>query len=796
MKITLLSKSFRDLKQRKARSVFTILTIMLGVAALGMFGVMPLVDQAMQDEIRGSNMHDVILRFNDTSLDEDVLESINDLDNVRNSEAMFILHTKIYIGERRNIAWVVGVPDLRNMSVDKVTIEEGHAPKTENGELLTERGNIDTDLFTSGIDSQVRMYDAFGNVWKMNITGIAHNPYFSGKPFEQIAVFYTDLATIHELANASGYNMLSIDLLGSDNEKALGTVEDINTILTNRTDFMGFTQMPQIRQPGDWQLKELLESVGSLFNVIAYIVLFCGLFLIGNTMHTIITEQRREIAQMKAIGATSSQVVRSYLTTSLIMGVVGSSLGTILGIFITMGMAGMFGSMMGIRVGFDVHLPTVLIGFLTGCTVTVLASTPALLIALRIQIREGMEGCGISSSYGSSFLDRLLVRTGLKAIPMVAQMGMRNTSRRKGRSVSTILQVALAVGMLLGVITSVVAMADEIDREYSVITYEIQTTCQEEGPNPLTEGVGSIIASIPGVRLVEPFIATMIGIDDYNTMALGYCYDTESIDLDPAICSGRWFSKEEEDRNASVLVLNNRLAASIDAEVGDSVMIRTRTGAVPFEVVGISIQVYQEAYMPLKTVQDLMGFDTIVSGFNIFTESGSHAEIDRVATLVEDKLVARGYLANNQIWYLTSKQVTRGADTTEVMMIASGALIVFVTMIGLMSMLTMNILERTKEIGILRCIGSSTASIISAFGMEGMVIALLGWVVGLPAGYLVQVILTHSITSSSGMDIPYIFPLKFVLMSLGVTVAVTALIIQPPLWRVGRFRPGEALRYQ
>ncbi|MBN1389016.1 MAG: FtsX-like permease family protein [Candidatus Thermoplasmatota archaeon] len=796
MKTTLLSKSFRDLKQRKARSVFTILTIMLGVAALGMFGVMPLVDQAMQDEIRDSNMHDVLLRFNDTELDHDILGSLDDLDNVRSSEAMFILYTRIYIGERRNIAWVVGVPDLRNMSVDRISIEKGHAPTAGNGGLLMERSNIDLDLLSSGIDSQVRMYDSSGDIREMNIMGIAHNPYFSGKPFEQIAMFYTDLETVHDLANASGYNMLSIDLIGSGNDKALGTIEDVNTTLTDRTDFTGFTQLPQIRQPGDWQLKKLLESVGSLFNVIAYLVLFCGLFLIANTMHTMITEQRREIAQMKAIGATGPQVGRSYLTTSLIMGVIGSLLGTILGLFITIGMAGMFGSMVGIRVGFDVHLPTVLIGFLTGCTVTVLASTPALLIALRIRIREGMEGCGISSSYGSSFMDRLLVRTGFKTVPMVAQMGLRNSSRRKGRSVSTILQVALAVGMLLGVITSVVAMADEIDREYSSITYDIQTTCQEEGANPLTESVGSIIGSIPGVLLAEPYLSTMIGLDDYDTIALGYVHDTESIDLDLAICSGRWFTKEEEDQNAHVILLNKRLAASIGAEVGDSVMVRTRAGTFPFEVVGIGIQVYQEAYIPLKTVQDIMGYDGIVSGFNIFTESKDHSEIDLVATLIEDNLVARDYLVNNQIWYITSKQVTRGADTTEIMMIASGALIVFVTMIGLMSMLTMNIIERTREIGILRCIGSSTASILSVFGMEGLVIALLGWVVGLPAGYLVQIILTHSITSSSGMEIPYIFPLKFVLLSIVVTIAVTVLIIQPSLWRAGRLRPGEALRYQ
>jgi ABC-type lipoprotein release transport system permease subunit len=82
------------------------------------------------------------------------------------------------------------------------------------------------------------------------------------------------------------------------------------------------------------------------------------------------------------------------------------------------------------------------------------------------------------------------------------------------------------------------------------------------------------------------------------------------------------------------------------------------------------------------------------------------------------------------------------------------------------------------------------------FGSEGLVVAFGGWVLGLPAGYLVEMLLTWTISSSSGMDIAYIYPLPFVLASLFATLLVTVLIIQPPLWKAGHFRPGDALRYQ
>jgi putative ABC transport system permease protein len=794
MGFALLRKSWRDLNQRKVRSIFTILTIMLGVAALGMFAVMPLLDQAMQDEIRSSNMHDVILRFNDTVIGKDDLEAINGLDNVDNSEALCIFFTKILIGDRRNAAWIVGVSDFGEMSVDKVTLEEGEIPELGSGDLLSERANIDTSLL-SDVD-EIRMYDSFGIVNTFNVTGIAHNPHFSGMPFAQVAVFYSDVETVRTLANASGYNMLALDLEDCNDGTAKDAIAGVNGCLSERTSFDGYSQMPQVRKEGEWPLKELFESVGSLFNVIAYIVLFCSLFLISNTMHTIITEQRKEIAQLKAIGATRSQVMTSYLTTSLIMGLIGSLMGVILGVLIAFGMATIFGTMIGIRVGFGVNVPTIAISFIVGCSITVLASIPAIVMALRVPVREGLEGCGISSNFGSSLFDRIMIRIRSGSIPMIAQIGVRNASRRKGRSASTMFQVALAVGMLLGVITSCVALSQEIDREFSCVGYDIQTSGQEDGAKPLTEDMKAMVEGIPGVESAEPFLSTIVRLDGHDTIALAYPHDTQALDTEQALRSGRWFSRSEDGNAELVVILNNRVARSLGVSVGDKVPIQTRAGTMYFEVVGIGIQITVEAYMPLGTVREVLGYGGIVSGFIVFTENKDHAEIDRVSTVIEDTLIGKGYLVNNQVYYVASEQGARGAESTETMLIASGALIVFVTMIGLMSMLTMNIIERTREIGILRCLGSSSASIASVFGIEGIVIAIGGWVLGLPVGYLVQIILTSSIVSSSGMDVGYVFPISFVFVSLFVTLAMTVLIIQFPLWRAGRFKPGEALRYQ
>ena len=117
-------------------------------------------------------------------------------------------------------------------------------------------------------------------------------------------------------------------------------------------------------------------------------------------------------------------------------------------------------------------------------------------------------------------------------------------------------------------------------------------------------------------------------------------------------------------------------------------------------------------------------------------------------------------------------------------------------MIGLMSTMTMNIIERTKEIGMLRCVGSSSWSVRSIFSTEGLVLALIGWVVGIPVGFAVGNLLNYMIYDIMHLEMTFVFPFQFVLIALVITTVATLIVIQPPLWRATHFKPGDALRYE
>lgn len=138
-------KSFGDLNKRKSRTIFTILTIALGVGALGMFAVVPLFDEAMADDIESSNMWNVRADMSATELTDFDIHQIESIDNVESVELKQQFFTKIYIGERRNDALFVGMNDISNMKVDRVEKTEGDFPGYM--EVMTDNGNSRVDLF-------------------------------------------------------------------------------------------------------------------------------------------------------------------------------------------------------------------------------------------------------------------------------------------------------------------------------------------------------------------------------------------------------------------------------------------------------------------------------------------------------------------------------------------------------------------------------------------------------------------------------------------------------------------------
>ena len=116
-------------------------------------------------------------------------------------------------------------------------------------------------------------------------------------------------------------------------------------------------------------------------------------------------------------------------------------------------------------------------------------------------------------------------------------------------------------------------------------------------------------------------------------------------------------------------------------------------------------------------------------------------------------------------------------------------------MVGLVNAITMGVIERTREIGTLRCVGARARDVRRIFMTEGMIVAVLGWLAGVPLGWVLAHGLISLTQSTANTDLAFVFPAWHVAVTLVLTVILAMLVLVAPLRRAVRLKPGDALRY-
>jgi putative ABC transport system permease protein len=307
-----------------------------------------------------------------------------------------------------------------------------------------------------------------------------------------------------------------------------------------------------------------------------------------------------------------------------------------------------------------------------------------------------------------------------------------------------------------------------------------------------------LIEATDGVDRVEPLVTSFAQIGDRRVEIWGYVLDTQMWDVEGTMAQGRWFSAADHASNATVIVIGEALAKFESLEVGDRTMVMTATGEFEFEIIGIHQSVMdngQGVMAPIETLQHLLRIDDI-SGVFVLTASKKHGDIDRVTTDIEDTMSANGFNVQIMIHYVALQRNKDQNSGIVTIFLFVSMLIVFISMIGLMSTLTMNILDRTKEIGMMRCIGSKARDLRRVFSTEAAFLAFVGLLIGIPLGYVIGIIVGYNVGNSMNLEIALIYAWDFIPWAFIITIIGTLVIIQMPLLRATRFKPGDALRYQ
>jgi putative ABC transport system permease protein len=790
MASALLRKSVNDLTRRKARTLFSISTLALAVASIAILAVPTLIDRSMQAEVRAERLAHLTVTTRPLPLTDAQLAALAALPNVEAVEARSGVDTRVYVGERRAPAVVIGVRDFTRQAVDVVHVASGAPPAWR--EVLVDLQDANQGVYDGRAGDLVRVLGAGGREVRLRISGKARN-LGGGQDVtdDDVVVLYATAETVAALSGEPGYGLLALRLRDTSPGAVSATLDAVRTSLARVPGFTGFTNLPEVRAPGDWPGKADSEQFVDFFGVITLLALLSALVLISNTMTTLVSEQTGEIGIMRAVGARRRQIALVYVKTAMLLGALGTLAGIALGVVLSNVLAGFFGStFFAIDVGFGVDATVLVAGVAIGVLGPPLAALPAIRRGVRVDLREALESTG-SAVGGQDAGDRMLRR--VRFLPRTIQIGLRGVGRRKRRSLATALIVALAVGNLLAILGVAAAATDSTRAAWGEHLEDARIWTS--GSTLFDERAAQAIRSTPGVAEAQPALVNDVELAGEGAFVWGV--PREPL-ISYRIADGRWFSAAEEQARERVAVIERNLARRTGTEVGDRVTLSTARGAARFRIVGIAKNRQEDGtvlFVPLTTLRSVLGEPTGVSTYWIKTTSSEHTVVDRTTTRLEDRLNALGYEIGDEITYVELRDEIASNRTITNTIAVLGLLIVAISMVGLANAITMSIIERTREIGILRCVGARAWDVRRIFATEGVAVALAGWLLGVPVGYVLDRFLVWLVKEVVNVDIPVVFPPWNIALALVGTVALALLIMLLPIRRAVRFPPGDALRY-
>jgi putative ABC transport system permease protein len=791
MASALLRKSITDLSRRKSRTFFAVVTLTLAVTSLGLFALPTLMNRSMQSAVTADRLPDLTVYTRPVPLDRAELAALAALPHVRAVEPSSFFAGRMYIGARRAFVQIRGVPDFRRQSVNVVHLTSGTAPSS--GEVLTDVRNASQGVLHVHGGETIRVIGSDAVVRQLRVSGEGRNLEGGQRvASDGVVVLYATPSTVASLSGSRGYSSLAFRLDATSPAAIDATLAAVRQALAAMPGFAGFTDLPEVRAAGDWPGKSAYQSFSKFFSVITVLALLSALVLISNTVTTLVAEQTAEIGIMKAVGGRRRQIAAVYLKTALLLGALGTVAGVVLGVAVANLLTRFFGSTLyGMSVGFGVDLRIVLASVAVGLLGPALAALPAIRRAVRVPVREALQANG--SAVGAQDAGDALLRR-IRFLPRNAQIGLRSIGRRRRRSLSTALVIALAVGTLLALVGFGAGVANTSRASWSDHGEDVKVTAQ--GQRFLDLRAERLIRATPGVAVVEPMFVTDAKLAGTATRIWAVRQATM---FRYRLSAGRWYTPAEEDARAHVAVVERDIARTTGTRLGNTIRVQTASGPTSFRVIGISSNQQEGGtaiFVPLRTMHALLpGRPHDANDYWVRTSSHQHAFVDQTTTRIENTLAAHGYDVGTEIVYVRLADEIASYRTLTTSIVVLGFLIVAIGMVGLANALTMSVLERTREIGILRSLGARARDIRRIFATETLVLAVTGWLIGIPLGYVLDLFLVWMTRQVIHVEVPLTFPAWNIPVALVGTVLLALLVTLVPIRRAVRLRPGDALRY-
>jgi putative ABC transport system permease protein len=736
--LTLLSKVWFDLWQDKTRTLQVTLVIALGAIGVGLvIGGRNLVAGAVSDNWQAAEPPNISLSV-DPPLTKAQIGDLERIEGVAEVEGLYStgVEWRLVGSEEWETGLLNGRDDYRDQKMTLDELSSGSWPSRNTAAIgvvsVGTAGAAEGDMVELRFGDTVRTFELVGTI----------DPVGPQPSFQE--AFYVDGRTFARLTGRDTYNIVQTRDLVYEEERAIATDMRIQDYFEeNGVDSVGtsFPFQERVIPPDVPPAAGILNALFLILGIIGVVVVILGVFLVYNSISAIVMQQVDQIGVMKAIGADSWQVVWGYLILVISYGMLAALVSIPIGAMAAFGLQNFFANFLNMQIdSFSVDGTAVLVQVLISLVAPLLAALIPLLTGMRITVREAISTYGLTGAIG--LVDRLVARA--KALPYNILLTIGNTFRNQRRVI--VIQVSLVVAGTIFMMVMGVSDATQYtfgNKLTSIHNYQVSLSLEQPQRTQKVETIAASVGEVAAVDSwlvlsgsVRPVSQAESDVTDARITVFGQAPQTDF--YRPELVDGRWL--QPEDTNA--VVVSQRVSEAKGFQVGDWLTLQDNNGReMTAEVVGIHFDpaINTSLHLPLATVQREWGYFGLTNTIWVQTENARGVDGETaVATVLEQTLENRGLsvlpsstFGDPSITAL-SEQAVEGFDIIIQLLAIMAVVIALVGGVGLSGVLSLSVLERRREIGVMRAIGASSWQVILLFVGEGILLGLISWLVALP----------------------------------------------------------------
>jgi putative ABC transport system permease protein len=833
--------TYREFVRRPGRTLLTLAGIVIGVA--GVFAIALVINttrhayQQMFADLTGNAALEVVAEGGG-GFDPALASEIAKLRGVRSANPVVQMVAGLVNGENPLGVMVIGTDPAHDEETAAHQVA-GRALASDNEALLVD--NFAKSLKLS-VDSQIRLLSRAG-ISELRVVGLVEPSGIAG--FNGGSVVFVTLPAARKLFKLDD-QVTAIPIVLTD-DADLDTVQAAITPL-----------LPEglvVRSPatrGDLAQHSLLGAEQGL-SALSVVSIVAGAFVILNSFLMSLGERRRQLAILRAIGVTSGQITSLLLREALILGVVGMVIGMAVGLIVSIILVGGMEQLLGVTLRrLELAPQPFILAALFGPGMAVLATmSPARraarrpplpdLLGLQVQGNDAIitrmlrigAVIGIVAIAGvGAFIGRWLPGPLQRAVPapllglilisgvlltpalypyvaaliarllkpvwgIEGRLAVQQLSRNALRSglTAAVLCVALVISIAMG--QSIRNNIRDIE-QWSVRTFKADYLLRSSLPElsyavaaHLPEELRDELRALPDVATVHELNLIQAKISGEAVVIVARSFDAEATEaLD--IAEG---SQADITRGllAGEAVIGTALARRLNLSVGDSLELNTRRGGRTVRIAGTVTEYIaggMAAYLERKAAQQLFQFDG-VDVYMVTAQPGATAALGKtMATFSE----ARGYMLQSNAEFRARIHYMMAGVIGFLWLLL--ALVFVVASLGIVNTLTMNVMEQTREIAVLRSVALRRVQVRRMILFQALNLGLCSLVPGVAIGLLLAFLMNLSTHVLLGQPVEFYADGWFVLACSGACLLIASAAAWIPARRASRLEIVRALQYE